>query len=150
MTHEELELLEIAKEIIKSNSHLNAMLSGSLMLAYRGIDKRREATDIDILVSSVTGALIIPNGFKQKEIETEEEYEESEYCRFYSNNDGIKLDFFQTAEIPTIVDGISCGSVRTMLDAKYEYWKDNGNEKHRLDLEFLNYKFPIETDDLPW
>jgi len=82
MTHEELELLEIAKEIIKSNSHLNAMLSGSLMLAYRGIDKRREATDIDILVSSVTGALIIPNGFKQKEIETEEEYEESEYCRF--------------------------------------------------------------------
>jgi len=37
-----------------------------------------------------------------------------------------------------------------MLDAKYEYWKDNGNEKHRLDLEFLNYKFPIETDDLPW
>jgi len=70
--------------------------------------------------------------------------------QIYSNNDGIKLDFFQTAEIPTIVDGISCGSVRTMLDAKYEYWKDNGNEKHRLDLEFLNYKFPIETDDLPW
>lgn len=150
MTSQELELIEIAKEIIEKNNHLDAMLSGSLMLAYRGVSKRREATDIDILVEDVWGTLFIPDGFKEKEIETQEEYEESDYCRFFINKDGIKIDFFSTSEVPAIIDGVSCGSVKTMLDAKYEYWKDNGNEKHLLDLQFLNYEFPNALEELPY
>ena len=50
MTEKEIELLEIAKNAIYLNSHINAALTGSLMLSLRGIEKRREASDIDILV----------------------------------------------------------------------------------------------------
>lgn len=143
MTENELKLLEIVKEAIGLNAHINAALTGSLMLSVRGIDKRRKSTDIDILVKDVH-RIIKPKGFWQRQIETEEEYLESDNCSFFENSDGIHLDFFEVYanEVIELVDDIPCGSVKTMLDAKFEYWNDNGNDKHYEDLKYLNYKFP--------
>ncbi|KAA6303168.1 MAG: hypothetical protein EZS26_000771 [Candidatus Ordinivivax streblomastigis] len=46
----ESELLEIAKEIILLNKDISAGLTGSLLLYNMGIEKRRPAKDIDIIV----------------------------------------------------------------------------------------------------
>lgn len=143
MTENELKLLEIAKEAIKLNHHINSAITGSLMLSVRGIDKRRDATDIDVLVKDVH-RVIKPKGFWQRQIETEEEYEESDHCRFFENKDGIHLEFFESCanEVIELINEIPCGSVKTMLDAKFEYWNDNKNDKHYEDLKYLNYEFP--------
>lgn len=143
MTENESKLLEIAKEVIELNYHINAALTGSLMLSVRKIDKRRDATDIDILVKNVN-KIVKPKGFWQRDIETEDEYEESDRYRFFENKDGIHLDFFEGCanELIELVNDIPCGSIQAMLDAKFEYWEDNGNDKHYEDLKYLNYQFP--------
>ena len=53
MTDREQRLLEIAKEVIDNNRDIDAKLTGSLMLAVMNIDKRREASDIDILCKTL-------------------------------------------------------------------------------------------------
>jgi len=143
MTEKELELLEIAKSAISLNYHINAALTGSLMLSVRKIDKRRESTDIDILVKDIN-RIKKPDGYWQREIENEEEYEESQYSRFFENKDGIHLEFFEMNVNEQIenINGIPCGSIKEMLDAKFQYWNESGNDKHYEDLKFLNYKFP--------
>lgn len=47
MTEKENNLLKVAKVIAKDNPEF--ILTGSLMLAVRGIDKRREACDLDFI-----------------------------------------------------------------------------------------------------
>ena len=141
----ELELLELAKTIMELNKELNPMLTGSLMLYVRGINKRREANDIDILVNIIDyNKIAIPDGFDQ-----------SSPCYpdviQFKNKDGIKIDFLLSEETSENIDGINCGSTELMLNAKYMYYMIENSDKHKLDLEFLNYDFPIlEVDILPY
>ncbi|NBL00398.1 MAG: hypothetical protein EOM50_20830 [Erysipelotrichia bacterium] len=54
MTNREKELLSVASEVMEAlrSNGLECALSGSLMLAVAGINKRRESNDIDIVVDS--------------------------------------------------------------------------------------------------
>jgi hypothetical protein len=135
----EKELLNLAIEIMEMNKEIKPMLTGSLMLFVRGIDKRREASDIDILVNDVNWEKInLPEGFNQ----SSPNYPDS--IQFKKGD--MKIDFLLSEEIAETVNGINCGSVKLMLDRKYSYYLQDAprsSEKHRLDLEFLGYDFPI-------
>jgi len=145
----EKELLEIAKNVLEMNKELNPMLTGSLMLYVRGIDKRREAHDIDILVNQIDYSLIkVPDEFYQ----CSPCYPDA----IQFTDDKIKIDFLLSEETPELINQINCGSVKFMMDTKYRYSQQTQYQgeaqKHLLDLEYLHYKFPVilKTDDLPW
>lgn len=136
----ESELLIIAKEFL--NKCEGSALTGSLMLFVRGINKRRESHDIDILVKSLDD-LPIENMCQASPI-----YPDS--VKFKIENTNITIDFLlnQDEEIETI-NGIDCGSVEKLLDKKYIYSRQdispNSKNKHRLDLEFIGYD--LESKD---
>lgn len=135
----ECELLNLAISVINDNLELNPRLTGSLMLYVRGIDKRRESGDIDILVDSINDDIIkVPKGFNQ----SSPCYPDS----IQFSNGEIKIDFLLSDEIIEFVKAIPCGSVKYMCDAKYQYMQNSRSqdiyEKHKLDLEYLNYEFP--------
>ena len=94
MTEKETQLLEIAKEIIELNKGINAKLTGSLMLAVMGLNKRREAVDIDIicdyLCEKEDGFPIVPKEFKECGIDGSR----SEVSAIqFKNSDGLKVEF---------------------------------------------------------
>ncbi len=60
MTFRERRLMRITKKILKLNRDTEILLTGSLMLAVRGIPKRREAKDIDIIFTD-GGKFAAPN-----------------------------------------------------------------------------------------
>ena len=115
------------------------------MLYVRGITKRREANDIDILVNVIDyNKISIPDGFYQIPPCYQDAIQ-------FKNKDGIKIDFLLSDETSENIDGINCENVELMLDAKYRYYMSENSEKHKLDLEFLNYDFPtLEVDFLPY
>lgn len=142
ITEKESKLLEIAKEVIGLNVGLGAKLTGSLMLAIGGLNKRREANDIDIicdyLCEDSDGFPIVPVGFKKIDMDG---------CRSavdsisFINQDEIKLEFMYSEEEAIIINEISCGSIAGVIKAKQHYVQNDKNEsskaKHELDLAFL-------------
>lgn len=150
MTQGEYNLQNIAKDIIKLNPNLNPILTGSLMLAVRGIKKRREAHDIDILINQPidpywfdNNFFVLPDGFQQ----ASPTYPES--IKF--QKDDIIIDFMHSEEEFEVVNCIPCGFISTMIKRKAFYIKHNNpsehTEKHRLDLEFLGYEVKANSDD---
>ena len=139
----EKELLDLAIEVMDLNKTFSPILTGSLMLYVRGIDKRRDSHDIDILIGvhpiDFISDIIVPNGFYQ----CSPAYPES--VKFKKND--IIIDFLYSEEFPENINGINCANVKLLLDAKYNYYLNDENlgsrEKHRLDLEYLNYIFPV-------
>jgi len=132
----ESELLDLAIIILNMNN--KSALTGSLMLNVRGINKRREATDIDILVQSFDDIKFL-DGMTQNS----PQYTDSVQ---YLLGD-IKIDFLLNIDEPIeTINDIMCGNVKMMLDRKYNYSRNDksieSQEKHRLDLEFMNYEFP--------
>lgn len=142
MSNKEKKLLEIAKETIELNQHLCAKLTGSLMLAVMGLNKRRESSDIDIICDYLSedrnGYPFVPKGFKT--------------CGMYGggsevdaiqfiNDEGIKIEFMCSEEELNIIEGIKCGELNMLIEAKKRYVKNDKNdfsrEKHELDLEYL-------------
>lgn len=140
----EQQLLDLSIRIINLNP--NSALTGSLMLNVRGINKRREATDIDILVTSIQDINFL-DGMTQNS----PQYPDSVQYLL----EDIKIDFLVNIDEETeIVNGINCGMVNKMLDRKYKYSCNDksveAREKHRLDLEFMNYEFPEIDYSLPF
>ena len=142
MTENELKLLEIAKEVISLNENLGARLSGSLMLAVMGINKRREANDIDIICDCLCekeeGFPFVPKEFSV--VLTDGIRSEVEAVQF-KNADGLKIEFMYSDEEITEIDGISCGELKMLIEAKQRYAANDLNnesrQKHSEDLEFL-------------
>lgn len=142
MTKKELALLEIAKQAIELNKDCGAKLSGSLMLALRGLHIRREANDIgiicDFLSEKGTGLPYVPQGFKQSSMEGRKSSVEAIQ---YFNSDGVKLEFMRSKEPKTMVGGVPCGSLSMLLLAKREYSKNDqsleSRTKHEEDLDYL-------------
>ena len=142
MTKKELALLEIAKQTIELNKDCGAKLSGSLMLALRGLHIRREANDIDIICDFLSekgaGLPSVPQGFKQSSMEGRKSSVEAIQ---YFNSDGVKLEFMQSKEPKTVVEGVPCGSLSMLLLAKRGYSKNDqspeSKTKHEKDLKYL-------------
>lgn len=142
MTENEVKLLEIAKEVINLNENLGARLSGSLMLAVMGINKRREANDIDIicdyLCEKEEGFPFMPKDFSVVLIDgTRSEVEVVQF----KNSDDLKVEFMYSDEETTEIDGISCGELKMLIDAKQRYAANDLNtesrQKHAEDLAYL-------------
>ncbi len=59
----------------------------------------------------------------------------------YLNSDGVKLEFMQSKEPKTVVEGVPCGSLSMLLLAKRGYSKKDqspkSRTKHEKDLEYL-------------
>ena len=146
MTEKEIKLLEIAKEVIElnKNSNLSLKLTGSLMLAHMGVNKRREANDIDFLVDE--NEVIadeysdrcpkVPKGFIM-------DYEGSRSCptAIKFTNGEISIDFLSSWEGSDFYDGILCSDVGYLIQAKEMIIRQTIHAetaiKHREDLEYM-------------
>lgn len=142
MTTNEIKLVEIAKQVIELNRELGAKLTGSLMLAVMGLNKRREAIDIDIICNYLCekeeGLPCVPKGFKL--VGMDGSRSEVNAIQF-KNEDGLKIEFMYSEEILQEINGVLCGELKYMIDAKKIYSENDMNdisrEKHKLDLEYL-------------
>ena len=134
----EYRLLQIAIKIMVNNSHINPLLTGSLMLSARNIEKRRDAKDIDILVTDMNLINSI-DGMEQKT----PVYPDSVR---YAIGD-LHIDFlpYDTEKAETI-NNVLCCSVDGMLNAKYRYYIEDkigtSSKKHYEDLSFMGFMFP--------
>ena len=144
MTENELKLLEIAKEAIELNKNIGAKLTGSLMLAVIGLNKRREATDIDIICDILCedkksdGFLFAPKGFELNYMDGSRS--EVKAIKFV-NSEGLKIEFMHSEEISQKINGILCGELKLLIEAKKKYSEndlsDESRQKHADDLDYL-------------
>ena len=142
MTKKEVELLDIAKEVCGLN--INIALTGFLMLALRGIDKPREAGDIDFIITD-TNKPVMPSGF-------EVIYDSSTQLSFRNKN-GIVCEFFKTQEPIEFVKDIPCCTFDNWLKAKRKYIKevmDGDTSKHGRDLTCMGYTYEVTRFKSPF
>ena len=107
-----------------------------------GINKRREASDIDIicdyLCEKEEGLPLVPKGFKV--VGMDGSRSEVDAVQF-KNEDGLKIDFMYSEEMTQEIGGILCGELKCLIEKKQRYAKNDRNdesrEKHGLDLEYL-------------
>lgn len=141
LTEKENQLLEVAIQVIDLNRNIWAALTGSLMLAVRGIEKNREANDIDIICGCLCeideGLPIVPEGFKQTDMDGRKSQVDS---ISFENSEGIKIDFLFSEEKTEDVEGVQCGNVSDMMIAKNNYslfdLSPESKLKHTQDLDF--------------
>lgn len=140
-------LLNIAKRLINEN-YTNMCLGGSLMLKYRGIDLGRDPHDIDLVIYEKDTTFKIPTGMN---VVLERKASDG-YSDVYSYK-GITIDVLVGSDTPEIINGIPCGTVKQLMEAKYKYsLKGMGSsKKHHDDLVKLGFKFPVvqTTPGLP-
>ncbi len=142
MTEKELKLLAIAKDVLRLNSDISAKLSGSLMLALMGLNKRREASDIDIVCDFLhekeEGLPIVPSGFFIVGMAGSRSAVDAIQ---FENAEGLKIEFMYSEESSEIIEDVKCGSLKHLIDAKKSYAKNDisleSKTKHELDLAFL-------------
>ena len=145
MTEKEKILLEIAKKALCLNKNIGARLTGSLMLAVMGFNKRREASDIDIvcdyLCENEDGLPIVPVGFKLVEMDGSKS---DVNAIQFENEEGVKIDFLCSEDVPEMpkeVGGIMCGELGCLIEAKRRYAANDKGivslAKHELDLVYL-------------
>ena len=142
--HTEKELLEIAKEVISKNNKLNAKLSGSLMLYNMGLNKRRNATDIDIICECLyedpkdDGFPWIPKGFKLADLDGSRS---DVNAMQFINSDGLKIEFMSSEENGGLINDIPCAELSKMVLSKLRYSKGDitieSRNKHLEDLIYL-------------
>lgn len=154
MTNREKELLSVASEVmdaLRSNG-LECALSGSLMLAVAGINKRRESNDIDILVDSN----LLYNQFQASECGDFRAYvislvepkcgkviaiSHKLYPIVSFIHKGFKVDLIDSIEEYTVINGTVLGSLFYLVYAKYSYSLDDSNpetkRKHSEDVQYI-------------
>lgn len=147
MTTREKELLDIALKVLELNKGrgLDLRLTGSLMLAVRGIEKLREAKDIDFLISEECVAIegedycpLMPKGYR---MDCEGRKSSPDAIKFINDESGVSIDFIPAYEESEDVNCVPCGTVGGMVDAKLYYAghdkKIESMKKHALDLLYL-------------
>ena len=140
----EKELLEIAKEVISKNNHLNAKLGGSLMLYNMGLNKHRDAADIDIICDDLCDDTKserfpwTPQGFELYDIDGILSCVSA--MRFINSN-GLRIKFMWGEDIEKIINNIPCAELSQMVLYKLMYSKHDitseSRNKHLDDLIFL-------------
>ena len=130
-------LLSIAKEILDLNE--NASLTGTLMLHLRGIDLGREIKDIDILIPDYAPNAIMP---EHSTLELSEKASDGSGVKYLYK--GVMVDILSSNEEPVIFKGVKMGTIDGLMQAKYEYSKQENNHasKHHEDLIKMGFKFP--------
>lgn len=152
MTKREQELLEIALEVLKLNDGrgLDLRLTGSLMLALRGVQKPREAHDIDFLITEECEAYenyvwcpIMPQGYV---MDYDGNRSQPGCIKFYNKELDVNVDFIPAWEKAEFVNDIPCGSIEGCLEAKQSYSLNDkqfeSKQKHKADLEFIEMYHP--------
>lgn len=163
MTRREQQLLELAKLIINKSGYKDKIaLTGSLMLSLRGIDKRREAHDVDLVVCLHTvnlHDLYVPDGFVP--------IAKNNYPIVKMVNaldaEGTTVDILLSDEFEEellvnypmeVIDGILCANPYFLIDAKEKFAildKDpESRNKHLEDVQYLREKlnyFMVENYD---
>jgi len=150
MNEREKKLLDIAISIIELNPDINPRITGSLLLALKGINKRREAQDVDFvcddLCETESGYPIMPKGFKEVGMDGRRSCVEAIQ---FINEDGLKIEFMQNCETNddgdnVIIDSdyiVPCGKLYIMILRKQTYivrdLSEESKKKHSDDLEFL-------------
>lgn len=142
----EVKYLELAKEIISLNPNTNMGVTGSLMLALRGVYLGREAKDLDLICSHIKSDdgtkfddLILPEGA----VENRPSYPDSaSYTIPLLDGSGeVKVDFLVSIENLEEVDGCLLGEVEKLLVAKANYMsRDHSKDsiaKHKMDIEIM-------------
>ena len=147
-------LLYITKRILELNPKTS--LTGTLMLKLRGIDLGREPKDIDILKSDTPIKLKFPS-YWNKHIKIIGRASDGSGIKYKYKS--IIIDVIGTAEEPELIQGIRCGTLKGLIDAKYLYshQENESSFKHYSDLVKLGYKFPDnktlvlnDEDELPF
>ena len=140
MTKRERELLEVARLIIMRNKR--CALTGSLLLVHLGLQKKREAHDIDIVCRQPIevdpeckgkNKFWVPDGFEQ----AEPTYPDDTSIKFINSILDVEIDFLFSPEEPfTNYKHLPCGSVIEMVKAKERFAKQESDaaEKHKDDL----------------
>ena len=122
------------------------------MLALKGVNKRREATDIDFISNGLCeeeeGYPNMPKNFKCDGMDGSRS--DVEAIQF-KNTDGLKIEFMYSDEYcdddddfidyNTYTNPIPCAKIKHLVNAKKGYAKNDLNdasrEKHALDIEYL-------------
>jgi hypothetical protein len=146
-------LLYTTKRILELNPKTS--LTGTLMLKLRGIDLGREPKDIDILKSDTPIKLKFPS-YWNKHIKIIGKASDGSGVKYKYKS--IIIDVIGTAEEPELIQGIRCGTLKGLMDAKYLYshQKNESSFKHYSDLVKMGFKFPekntfiIDNDELPF
>jgi hypothetical protein len=126
MTRKEKYLLSVAYNIMNTNTlnGVNIALTGSLMLLVMGIDKQREANDIDFVIKNGNvGEVAMPLGFSLQK------------GNGYINSIGLKVDFFVSDEPFEIVNNFQCTTIDYYKKAKLSLGALD--EKHLTDLKMM-------------
>lgn len=139
LTESEIKLFEIAKDLMDKDERL--ALTGSLMMAVCGINKRREATDIDFIYRCE-----FAGNYKKPE-EAVNAGVSSDGCGCCFTYNGIKVDIMSSGEDCIDINGVLCGSYNELLKAKFMYSTQNNDsaQKHKLDLMHLGVYTHLEN-----
>ena len=156
MTEREKQLLKIAIEIIELNSEINPRLTGSLLLAIKGINKRREAVDIDFVCYGLCEEEDFYPKMPDAFIETDMDGKSSQVDAIrFENKDCLKVEFMQSYEShddsdDVLIDGdytIPCGNLTHLIAKKMRYSRNDLNaETKKKHTEDVDYLFANNTD----
>lgn len=130
------EILKLVKEVLELNKQYDLAIGGSVCLKLMGIDLGREPQDIDIASkeSILNLRLSVPEGWYQYTGQT------ANRAIFKNDSSYIKIEFlYSPSEKTTIIDGIKCDNLSSIVDAKKLYASRgvNSSKKHQDDLAII-------------
>jgi predicted metal-dependent phosphotriesterase family hydrolase len=130
------EILKLAKEVLELNKQYDLAIGGSICLKMMGIDLGRNPLDIDIVSkeSMLDLKLVVPEGWYQYTGRT------ANRAVFKNDSNYIKIEFlYSPSGSTTIIDGIKCDNLNSIIDAKKLYISKgvNSSKKHQDDLAII-------------
>lgn len=168
MTKREKELFRIFTEIQEINQGSDIWLTGSLCFAVLGIEKPREAVDIDICTAEDYDIedVEMPEGYECLHTKRDGDGNYLVSARYYNEELGLKVEFLVT-DMPgddpikiTSVDYVkldldflkpstACyrSKIKPILDAKREYAGQDypQAQKHRNDIDYIVFNNSAES-----
>lgn len=132
-------LLSLAVAIINANKQFNAALSGSLMLALRGIDLGRDQHDLDITIDKKVDSVY--SSIRLPKVYTRQSSKYPVVTSFYANGYPT-IDIFYSLEKREIIHGIPCTTIEQVLKAKRiiannSLIHSDARTKHKNDIKII-------------
>lgn len=140
------EILEVAKELCHLNT--STLLTGSLMLAMKGIYVGRAPSDIDLRITDASRPITLPAGCMP--VSSHEGYGDDGTTRYTFKYKGFKVDFLYNKGLPKGINILLCGgalipaaTVESLLEVKKRYAAQNNgaSEKHKKDIDLINKQY---------
>lgn len=140
------EILEVAKELCHLNT--STLLTGSLMMAMKGIYVGRAPSDIDLRITDASHPITLPAGCVP--VSSHEGYGDDGTTRYTFKYKGFKVDFLYDKGLPKGINLLLCGgalipaaTVESLLEVKKRYAAQNNgaSEKHKKDIDLINKQY---------